>query len=162
MCDFCIQDEIANRALDDIIDRVLEQSLSHLATRASTLERFCLEKSGGEIESAISSILRDQIEERVRFERELIRRRVRTLLTDEQRNRLVAEVVAEQAKALISREVRLNEAVSEEKDILINETIYELLQEMSTVEFEAYKAELALQRVENALKDSWISSKFFQ
>ena len=119
-----------------------------------------MEKSGGEIESAISSILRDQIEERVRFERELIRRRVRTLLTDEQRNRLVAEVVAEQAKALISREVRLNEAVSEEKDILINETIYELLQEMSTVEFEAYKAELALQRVENALKDSWISSKF--
>ena len=119
-----------------------------------------MEKSGGEIESAISSILRDQIEERVRFERELIRRRVRTLLTDEQRNRLVAEVVAEQAKALISREVRLNEAVSEEKDILINETIYELLQEMSTVEFEAYKAELALRRVENALKDSWISSKF--
>lgn len=134
--------------------------MSHLSTRASTLERFCVEKSGEEINSAISVVLRDQIEERVRFERELIRRRVRTLLTDEQRNRLVAEVVAEQAKALISREVRLNEAVSEEKDILINETIYELLQEMSTAEFEAYKAELALQRVENALKDSWISSKF--
>ena len=134
--------------------------MSHLSTRASTLERFCVEKSGEEINSAISVVLREQIEERVRFERELIRRRVRTLLTDEQRNRLVAEVVAEQAKALISREVRLNEAVSEEKDILINETIYELLQEMSTAEFEAYKAELALQRVENALKDSWISSKF--
>ena len=134
--------------------------MSHLSTRASTLERFCVEKTGEEINSAISVVLREQIEERVRFERELVRRRVRTLLTDEQRNRLVAEVVAEQAKALISREVRLNEAVSEEKDILINETIYELLQEMSTAEFEAYKAELALQRVENALKDSWISSKF--
>ena len=135
--------------------------MSHLSTRASTLERFCVEKTGEEINSAISVVLREQIEERVRFERELVRRRVRTLLTDEQRNRLVAEVVAEQAKALISREVRLNEAVSEEKDILINETIYELLQEMSTAEFEAYKAELALQRIENALKDSWISSKFY-
>ena len=134
--------------------------MSHLSTRASTLERFCVEKTGEEINSAISVVLQEQIEERVRFERELVRRRVRTLLTDEQRNRLVAEVVAEQAKALISREVRLNEAVSEEKDILINETIYELLQEMSTAEFEAYKAELALQRIENALKDSWISSKF--
>ena len=69
--------------------------------------------------------MRELITERVHFERELTRRRTLTLFTDHVRNRLVNEVADEESKQLAQVELRLSEAIHEEMDILLNETLYE-------------------------------------
>ena len=112
------------------------------------------------LDSTVTLVCRELIQERLTFERELTWRRVRTLFTDEKRNQIVNETVDQITREYIVSEVRLTEAICEEKDILVNETLYEVLRDMITHEYEMYKIELAEKRIETALSGSWISSQY--
>ena len=120
----------------------------------------CAIQANALLDGVVVEFCRELLAERVQFERELTRRRFRTLLTDEKRNQIVSETVGEMTRELMRREVSRFEAVQEEREILVNETLYEVLREMVHEEHEELKTHLNRERIEHALSGSWISRQF--
>ena len=77
------------------------------------------------IDFVVKEKLKDEIKCRTQFEHKRRFTRIRTLFTDSSRKRVIDEFINDSCQVFIRQEMKKVEAVKEEMEILLNETIYE-------------------------------------
>ena len=152
----------------EIVSEMIKNQLYQLIKEEKAKKSLLISSFDSILDPVLSNIIREELTFRIISERNRKQTRIRVLFTDQVRSNIIEDFVSGEVRRLLRDELhrleiekKKTEAIQEEKEILINETLFEVLREVMSQQRDIYifERKKEYQRIADLLLNSWVSKQ---